>query len=95
MNEEHEPTRFVWFRDSELVAGTLAQWARMWEGDYYAGEYDLSTKVWTWDDGEASDPVERRVKVEQGAMRENYWIPYTITVPGLPDTARVDIDGRA
>ena len=44
--------------------------------------------------GEASDPVERRVKVEQGIPPETDYIPYVITVPGLHDKVTVSIDGR-
>lgn len=62
-NETSEPTRFAWIRDGLLIAGTLADWARMWEGDYYSGDLDLTRTL--------------------------------ITVPGLPDTASVTIDGRA
>ena len=93
-HDVEEPTRFAFFRDGLLVAGTLADWAKMWEGDYYAGDVDLATKMWTWDDGEKSDPVERKVKVEQGIPTENDYIPYVITVPGLHDKVTVSIDGR-
>jgi hypothetical protein len=90
-----ESTRFAFFRDGELVAGTLQQWARMWEGDYYAGDQDLTRKVWTWDKGEASAPVERCIMVQQGRPTEDDMVPYLFTVPGLHDVASVTIDGRS
>ena len=98
MNHEddgkYEPTRFAFFRDGELVAGTLGQWANMWEGDYYAGDTDLSTKIWTWDNGVDSDPVERRITEHRGNLDEDYMIPCLFTIPGLHDVASVSIDGR-
>lgn len=90
--EEREPTRFAWVRDGEMVAGTLADWARMWEGDYYACDADLSGELLTWDG--KNEPVTHFVKVTRGATTEDDYIPYTITVDGLPDVVSVSIDGR-
>lgn len=93
--EDIEPTRFAWVRDGLLVTGTLTDWAKMWEGDYYAGENDLTTALLTWSGGEADIPVIHRVTVERWAPTENDYIPYAFSVPGLPDRVSVSIDGRA
>lgn len=97
MNHEddgkYEPTRFAFFRDGDLVAGDLSDWAKMWEGDYYAGDTDLSTRVWVWKDASA-DPCEFRISVERQGVREDDWIPHMITIPGLHDVVVVSVDGR-
>ena len=91
--ESHEPTRFAWMRDGLLVAGTLGDYAKMWESDHYAGDNDLTTRVLTWD-GEGT-PAIHNVRVKRGEMNEFDYIPYTISVPATGDSAIVNVDGRA
>lgn len=88
-----EPTRFAWIYDGLLVAGTLSDWARAWEADYYAGDEPPPARVLTWD---GSDQGARywRVNVVRGETTEDDYIPYRITVPGLQDFVPVTIDGR-
>jgi hypothetical protein len=93
-DESFEPTRFAWIRDGLLVAGDLNDWAKMWEGDYYAGEHDLTQTLLTWD-GSVQGARYHQVEVRREGMTEDDDIPYTITVPGLHDIAIVTIDGRA
>lgn len=88
-----EPTRYAWMRDGLLVAGTLHDWAKMWEGDYYAGDIDLSQSLLTWD-GEGA-PAVRVVRVTRGAPDGDDWIPYRIEVPGVDERVSVRVDGRA
>jgi hypothetical protein len=89
-----EPQRYAWMRDGLLVAGTLQDYAKMWEGDYYAGDHDLTTQLLTWD-GEGL-PQTHRVEIKRGEMCENDWIPYFISVPSIEhETVRVSVDGRA
>lgn len=90
-----EPTRFAWIRDGLLVAGTLQDWVKMWEGDYYAGENDLTHNLITWEGDDATPPQFHTVQVSRGKQQENDWIPYVIDVPGLHDVVHVQIDGRA
>lgn len=87
-------TRFGWHRDSQFIAGTIADWAKMWQGDYYAGDHGLARKVLVWEDGNATPQIHevdtvRRYKDEDDQV---YWM---ITVQGLPDVAYVTIDGLA
>jgi hypothetical protein len=86
-----EPTRFAWFRDGLLVAGTLTDWAKMWEGDYYAGEDDLSRVLWTAENADA-DMAKHHVSVEWGKKSEEHYTPVTMTVPGFHDTVIVSVD---
>lgn len=88
-----EPTRFAWFRDGEMIAGTLSDWVKMWEGDYYAGENDLSSTLLTWD-GEPGTARYHKVAVARGAVTEDDFIPHTFTVSGLHDVVSCSIDGR-
>lgn len=88
-----DPTRFVWMRDGLLNAGTLDDWARMWEGDYYASEDGLTRCLLSWD-GEPHTAVYHGVTITRGIRTENDYVSYTFTVPGLPDKAVVWIDGR-
>lgn len=89
-----EPSRFAWFRDGDLVAGTLDQWARLWEGDFYAGDHGLTTRLW-WIKDDESVPQEVFVVQEIGKPDEDDHIRHTFTVTGLPDRAVITIDGRA
>lgn len=90
----HEPTRFAFMRDGELVTGTLAQWACMWEGDYYAHDTGLTTRLW-WIEDDESVPQEAFVVQEIGKPDEDDRICHTFTLTGLPDRAVIHIDGRA
>lgn len=85
-----EPKRYAWMRDGELIAGTLAQYARMWEGDYYGGDRDLATRILIWD-GEG-DPIVHDVVIKQSHTDEDDYMYYTFTVND--ETASVRIDGR-
>ncbi len=91
-DKNEEPSRFTWFRDGEPVTGTLEQWARMWEGDYYAGEQDLSRVLLYWDSPEA-EPVKHLVEVERYPVDEEYKIRHKFTVPGRHDVSWIFIHG--
>lgn len=87
-------TRFGWYRDSRFVAGTIADWARMWEGDYYAGDHGLERTLLTWG-GQGTVPELHEVETVRRRMDEDDRVYWTIIVQGLPDMAYVTIDGRA
>lgn len=97
MNHEddgrYEPTRFAWVYDGLLVAGTLSDWAKQWEGDYYAGDVPPPLRLITWD---GSDQGARHwmVSISCGEPTQDDYIPYMITVPGLHDIVIVTVDGR-
>lgn len=90
--EATEPVQYAFIRDGLLIAGTLGDWARLWEGDYYAGEDDLSKDLLTWDG--VGDPVRHIVRVTWESMNSDYKIPYTITVPSTDETVYVLIHGE-
>lgn len=92
-DDSYEPTHFVWRYDGLPVVGTLADWAKMWDADHYSGDCPPPTRVYTLDD--EKDPQPHTVHVGPGRRSENDYILHTITVPGLPDTVTVCIDGRA
>ena len=92
---QNEPTRFAWICDGLLIAGTLNDWAKMWEGDYYAGESDFNTTLITWGGDENTPPQFHKIVVKRGGLTDDDMIPYLFTVPGLHDVAHVSIDGRA
>lgn len=93
-NTRADLTRFGWHRDSQFVAGTIADWAKMWEGDYYAGDHGLARKVLVWEDENATPEI-HKVETVRRRMDEDHQVYWEITVPGLPDMAYVTIDGRA
>lgn len=92
---ESEPTRFAWIRDGLLVAGTLSDWAKMWEGDYYAGDNGLTATLITWDGDENTTPQFHKVDVKQAGVDEDETVKYVFTVPGLHDQVVKLIDGLA
>lgn len=86
-----EPKRYAWIRDGLLVAGTLRDYAKMWEGDYYAGDSDLTRELLAWDG--VKPPTVHAVRIQRREMTESDYLPYEFTVNG--ETAFVQIDGRA
>lgn len=98
MPEDKRPTQFVWHHaelgdDGMVGVGTLADWARMWERDYYAGGDGLTRLLLTWD---GADKVQYHlVEVKYVGKDENDWMKYHITASHCNDEAWVTIDGRA
>lgn len=83
-------TLFIFTVDTVPQVGTLEEYARVWEAAYYSHALDLSSTVLTWDN--TSDPITYRVRiVPEGRPLHTY----RLSVPGLPDTVTVTIDGLA
>jgi hypothetical protein len=79
--------RYVYLVDNEMVTGTLADWAKVWEQGHYSSGILLSDVLKTWDNQSGFS-----VKVDRLGI-ENDWIDYRISAAG--ETASVRIDGRA
>lgn len=91
--EHDNGTPFIFTVDRKPQVGTLGRYAKHWESAYYSHAFELSSTVLTWDD--TSDPITYRVRVVPEGKMDNEFITYRFSVPGLPDTATVTIDGRA
>jgi hypothetical protein len=93
VSEPGKTTYFGYVCAGVLRSGALMDWAVLWEDQQYSREKYLSDEVITWD-GEG-EPTKHKVEIVRGEMNENDYIPYTISVPGFPDVAFINIDGRA
>lgn len=83
---DREPVRYAWIRDSLLVAGTLADYAQMWEGDQWACQYDLTVELLTWDGKNL--PVVHEVQIDRGGTYPD-GIDFLIRVPGTGEVQKV------
>jgi hypothetical protein len=86
-----EPKRYAWMRDGLLVAGTLREYAQMWEGDYYSGDNDLTKELVFWDG--KGRPEILLVYVKRHGMTDDDYIQYEISCNG--ESVHFSIDGRA
>lgn len=93
MSEMRAPTLFIWVCEGQPCVGTLADWVKQWEHDYYSGDQSLSAKLLTWDG--KGVPMVHFVRADTGVVDEEDKIPCRFTVSGAPDKALIFIDGRA
>lgn len=91
MSDEHRI--FIWTVNGIPQTGDLVQYAHMKKFMLYGDDVVVPDTVLTWDGTDT--PLVWKVKVERGQVTESDYIPYTISVPGLPGEAIVWIDGRA
>lgn len=91
--ESKESTQFVLKYDGMLRVVTLAEWAKLWEHDYYAGDEPPSTVLLTWDGADTTQ--HHLVTVTRTRTDDSDFIHYLITVSHCDDTCWVRIDGRA
>lgn len=89
--QEPDPIRYAYVVDEVLTVGTLADWAKAWEHDQYAGDIQLSFELCTWARRSRgySVHIAHLPREDNGAD----WLDYRVWAAGEQVTVR--IDGRA